>query len=444
MISVTATLVVGLLATGQVAPVPRPEADFLAHYHQKPAPERVPEILALLIDQKAIDSEHNSDASLEILGLGFGLIARGNPKLLRLYETKFPTATPAGRQFLLEALRISGDQETVARIKAWANDPAQGKMRPKLEAARKFLEDHDRLLPRQLAARTPIDLDLLWMDFFVTGEYAPVARILDVLDEPDRLLAQIDARAGKDPQKRQEILSGVGLMETEPPQTILGGITMVKPRLPTGDLDLRLATKHEETDPEARAKLSQMLSPEDLTPSAMKGAANWSVRSNLLQYPRLAEILNERKDQRPAKSRALIAEWLSEREALLKLQGTWRTVAMERMGKQATKEALPTGVCIIRGSEMIFKAKDKESTVSFRIDPQRSPKWLDMATIVRSKSSDGKEELQTKRYLPGIYKLEDRRLTLCLNEYFYKARPTEFRTKEGVPWFLMALERDER
>jgi uncharacterized protein (TIGR03067 family) len=443
MINMATTLLVGLLATGQVTPQPPPEADFLAQYHRKPVPERVPEMLAILIDQKGINSEHNSETSLKTLGFGFGLIARGNPKLVRLYETKFPTATLAGRQFLLESLRVCGDKETLARVKAWAKDPGQREMHQKLEAAREFLEDPNRRLPRELAARTAIDLDLLWMDFCVTGEYAPVARILDVLDEPDLLRQKIDARAGNDPQKRQELLASVGLLEAEPPQTI-GGITMIKPRLPTGDLDLRLATSHEEIEPEALAKLRQMVSPEDLTPSAMKGAANWSARSNLLQYPRLAEVLKEHKDQRPAKSRALIAEWLREREELLKLQGTWRTVAMERMGTRAPQEALPTSLCIIRGSEMVFKEKDKESKVSFRIDPERTPKWFDMAVVLRSKPSKGNQELQTKKYLPGIYTLEGRRLTLCLNEYFYKARPSEFHTKESVPWLLLVLEREKR
>ena len=35
-----------------------------------------------------------------------------------------------------------------------------------------------------MAVKEALDLDLLWGDFFATGEYAPVSRILDVFDLP--------------------------------------------------------------------------------------------------------------------------------------------------------------------------------------------------------------------------------------------------------------------
>src|SRR5207302_367805 len=57
-------------------------------------------------------------------------------------------------------------------------------LRPELEALKNHLKDPARKHVRDRPARTPKDLDLLWANFFVTGEYAPVSRILDVFDLP--------------------------------------------------------------------------------------------------------------------------------------------------------------------------------------------------------------------------------------------------------------------
>src|SRR5262249_31372293 len=46
-------------------------------------------------------------------------------------------------------------------------------------------------------AREPRDLDFLWANFFVTGEYAPVARILDVFDSPETKENQILLRVAR-------------------------------------------------------------------------------------------------------------------------------------------------------------------------------------------------------------------------------------------------------
>ena len=57
-------------------------------------------------------------------------------------------------------------------------------MKTELAATQKVLSAPKRELPRDRPAKTPEELDLLWVDFLVTGEYAPVSRILDALDRP--------------------------------------------------------------------------------------------------------------------------------------------------------------------------------------------------------------------------------------------------------------------
>lgn len=78
-----------------------------------------------------------------------------------------------------------GDKETLKQIDAWMADPKLAEHRADLATLKRFLEDPQRKGVRDRPAKAPLDLDLLWANFFTTGEYAPVARILDVFDLPD-------------------------------------------------------------------------------------------------------------------------------------------------------------------------------------------------------------------------------------------------------------------
>src|SRR5438132_1018077 len=157
--------------------------NFVSHYYLKPDPQRVPPILDIVLK----DLGDQEDVQNVLVGHAFGHMARGNQKLIRLYESRFLNATDTGRVFLVEALRICGDDLTRDKLEKWSRDPAYKHQQRRLESAVTFLVDRKRRLPRDRPAETPMDLDLLWADFFTTGEYAPVARILDTLDQPGEL-----------------------------------------------------------------------------------------------------------------------------------------------------------------------------------------------------------------------------------------------------------------
>jgi uncharacterized protein (TIGR03066 family) len=127
----------------------------------------------------------NNDHLRNINAALLGDIAAGKPKIVRAYEAAFLEAPPAGQRLILRALRNCGDRETINRIDAWRADRRSADVRSDLDSLKKYLEDPKRKHVRDLPAREPKDLDLLWANFFITGEYAPVARLLDVFDLPD-------------------------------------------------------------------------------------------------------------------------------------------------------------------------------------------------------------------------------------------------------------------
>jgi uncharacterized protein (TIGR03066 family) len=127
----------------------------------------------------------NNDHLLNINAALLGDIAAGKPKMVRAYEAAFIDAPPAGQRLIIRALRNCGDRETFNRIDGWRADRRSADVRSDLDSLKKHLEDPKRKHVRDLPAREPKDLDLLWANFFITGEYAPVARLLDVFDRPD-------------------------------------------------------------------------------------------------------------------------------------------------------------------------------------------------------------------------------------------------------------------
>ena len=156
-------------------------------YYKTPDPDLGPKMLTELLKKENLEYPWfvGKEYVLLLNGAMLGDIAAGHPKIVRQYEAAFAAAPLAGRRIIVRALTNCGDKETDEKVKTWLADQRYADCRPELEALKKRLDDPKRKNTRDQPARTPDDLDLLWVNFFITGEYAPIARILDVLDLPD-------------------------------------------------------------------------------------------------------------------------------------------------------------------------------------------------------------------------------------------------------------------
>jgi hypothetical protein len=171
----------------EVPPFVRANVQGMMTYYQAPDPARGPQLLKELLKRENIDSPWfaGKDHVRDLLAAQLGDIAAGHPRVVREYEAGLADASAAGRRVVLRALRNAGDAETARQAARWLADPRFADLRPELEALQKHLDDPNRKHARDRAAQTPDDLDFLWVNFFTTGAYAPVARILDVFDLPD-------------------------------------------------------------------------------------------------------------------------------------------------------------------------------------------------------------------------------------------------------------------
>jgi hypothetical protein len=91
----------------------------------------------------------------------------------------------------------AGPSTPEGAVAGWLKDAANDDVKGDLDALQKHLADPERKHFRELPVKTPHDIDLLWGNFYITGEYEPVSAILDVFDRPDDKETAVLRRVGK-------------------------------------------------------------------------------------------------------------------------------------------------------------------------------------------------------------------------------------------------------
>ncbi len=284
--------------------------ELLGHFHEKPDADRACVNLEQMLKTQALadPSFQERPDRFVILAHGYGHLARGKQERVRLYERFFQKARDtAGRRFMLAALALCADDETPAALTAWQKNEAFRDVWPEIEEIQAALSDQSLKLPRDREPRTPLDLDLLWIDFYVTGDYPPIEKILNVLDRPDVIRTRIQKVIASNPQAGTDL------------EPVLQTLGMTDPKNPAllSELDLdylasvrRPGAKGEIADALTSLNEKLGLTREDWTGIVMKGAANWSMSSNSRQHRRLVELLEDQVSTRPPKSQAHIQHWL--------------------------------------------------------------------------------------------------------------------------------------
>jgi uncharacterized protein (TIGR03067 family) len=127
-----------------------------------------------------------------------------------------------------------------------------------------------------------------------------------------------------------------------------------------------------------------------------------------------------------------------------KLAGTWKVVAVEANGVAVPDEAIKDFVFIFTDEKLTRKKDGKvESEAGYRIDPSKSPKWLDAL---------GPKDDKAQKVVPGLYALEDDTLKLCFRTDYKKKdgkvgddlpRPAKLDGGKDSQQVLMTLERQK-
>ncbi len=165
---------------------------------------------------------------------------------------------------------------------------------PHAEIAARLLQvPSDAAFPNalQLPIERPEHLDLLWAEFFVTGEVAPVERIGGALDGDDRVRRRLEVWV------REASLFGRAKRRATAAALADAGLVVDLDRkviVTTGDLDLACFAIAER-----RIRIFELLpfglTPEEVMTFGLKGAALWSLRLNAQIHPKVAELCRRRR-----------------------------------------------------------------------------------------------------------------------------------------------------
>jgi uncharacterized protein (TIGR03067 family) len=119
---------------------------------------------------------------------------------------------------------------------------------------------------------------------------------------------------------------------------------------------------------------------------------------------------------------------------LKKLQGTWRMDELEINGQQVPEEKRKDTILVIKDDKYIIKIKDKTYETTFKLDPSKDPKEIDMFF------PDGPNEPKVSK---GIYRLDGDTFQLCRAQAPGEDRPRDFVTTADSGLFVVVWKRQK-
>ena len=117
---------------------------------------------------------------------------------------------------------------------------------------------------------------------------------------------------------------------------------------------------------------------------------------------------------------------------LKKLQGTWRMDELEINGQQVPEEKRKDTILVIKDDKYIIKIKDKTYETTFKLDPSKDPKEIDMFF------PDGPNAPKVSK---GIYRLDGDTFQLCRAQAPGEDRPRDFVTTADSGLFVVVWKR---
>jgi hypothetical protein len=153
-------------------------------YHKIGSPKKAEEAINWIIDTQYYKNFFQPDG-IDLPAYFFGRLTLIESDLLRVYESLFQNSSSSAKIWILSILSISGDEQTKKFLERCLIDNSYKPIFESISNAIHHLEDLEPLdfLSREI--KSGADLDLLWVEYSITGNEEPINRIITVLDWPD-------------------------------------------------------------------------------------------------------------------------------------------------------------------------------------------------------------------------------------------------------------------
>ncbi|HEY7155708.1 MAG TPA: TIGR03067 domain-containing protein [Gemmataceae bacterium] len=119
---------------------------------------------------------------------------------------------------------------------------------------------------------------------------------------------------------------------------------------------------------------------------------------------------------------------------LKKLQGTWIMAELEINGQQVPEEKRKDTILVLKNDKYIIKIKNKTYETTFKLDPSKDPKEIDMFF------PDGPNAPKVSK---GIYRLDGDTFQLCRAQAPGEDRPRDFVTTADSGLFVVVWKRQK-
>ncbi len=280
--------------------------NFFHTYYKSGSPDQVPLALTYFVTENPWP-----ESSLPLGLYFFARIAQSAPQLVRSYEALLPQLSTNGVSVLLQVLHAAGDDGTREfLVSCLENDEYSGQHGAISEILKSDFPQFQSALLRPV--RDCLDLDLLWIEFLVTGNKDAVVTIIDVLDWPDLVRvrrvewqsseSELTVR-GQRHRKMNDLEEEVELVLYNVDQN---EITAVE------DLDTRFFLNGVHRDPDRSERIRELLpfslTGEELNQVAVKVAAKWSLASNASQHSRVLEICVQQAQEKTVSAKLALLE----------------------------------------------------------------------------------------------------------------------------------------
>ena len=124
------------------------------------------------------------------------------------------------------------------------------------------------------------------------------------------------------------------------------------------------------------------------------------------------------------------------KKELDRLQGTWVMESLEIDGQVLPEDKIKGTTLVIKGDRYIVKVKDQSFETTFKLDPAKKPKAIDMYFAT--------SPAEAPKLAKGIYELDGDTLKLCRYQAPEKARPTQFGSWPDTGLFVVVWKRQKK
>jgi tetratricopeptide (TPR) repeat protein len=170
---------------------------FMTYYYMHPEPNRIPEVVkSIASSQDIANCERLDEHGMNLMAYTFVRGADPN-KSIRMYEKLFTESKGKSRALILTILQLGGDEATRVFLQNQLKAAHTKKSKDAIKAA---LDRGIGNMPKPLEYQPsdPDHLDLLWAEFFVTGNPKAVVYIINAAcsDESDPDAGRFDLTSG--------------------------------------------------------------------------------------------------------------------------------------------------------------------------------------------------------------------------------------------------------